>query len=70
MAKHAFEQWKGSPGHKKNMMKESSRAHGCSFVISTERIWVTDVFAFNGAGRAIIKFPKSSVFKLKKLKVQ
>lgn len=70
MAKHAFEQWKGSPGHKKNMLKESSRSHGVAFVISTEHIWVTDVFAFNGHGHSKIEFPSSSIFKLKKLKVE
>jgi uncharacterized protein YkwD len=69
MAKHAFEQWKGSPGHKKNMLKENSRSHGCAFIISTEHIWVTDVFSFNGTGHSKIEFPSSSVFKLKKLKV-
>lgn len=70
MAKHAFEQWKGSPGHKKNMLKEGSRSHGCSFIVSPEHIWVTDVFAFNGDGLSKIEFPTSSVFKLKKLKVE
>jgi len=70
MAKHAFEQWKGSPGHKKNMLKEGSRSHGVSFIISTEHIWVTDVFAFNGNEKTAIEFPSSSVFKLRKLKVE
>jgi uncharacterized protein YkwD len=70
MAKHAFEQWKGSPGHKKNMLKETSRSHGVSFIISTEHIWVTDVFAFNGVGQPVLEFPASTVFKLRKLKVE
>jgi len=70
MAKYAFEQWKGSPGHNKNMLKESSRAHGVAFVITSDHIWVTDVFAFNGKGKAKIEFPTSSIFKLRKLKVE
>lgn len=69
MAEHAFEQWKGSPGHKKNMLKENSRSHGVAFVISSEHIWVTDVFTFNGNGKSKIEFPTSSIFKLKKLRV-
>ena len=69
MAKHAFEQWKGSPGHKKNMLKENSRSHGVSFIISTEYIWATDVFASNGNAKTKIEFPTSSIFKLKKLKI-
>lgn len=69
MAKHAFEQWKGSPGHKKNMLKENSRSHGVCFVITSEHIWVTDVFAFNGNDFTKIEFPESTAFKLKKLKV-
>jgi uncharacterized protein YkwD len=70
MAKHAFAQWKGSPGHNKNMLKENSRSHGVSFIISTEHIWVTDVFAINGDGKSKIEFPTSTLFKLKKLKVE
>jgi uncharacterized protein YkwD len=70
MAKHAFAQWKGSLGHNKNMLKENSRSHGVSFIISTEHIWVTDVFAFNGDGTSKIEFPTSTLFKLKKLKVE
>ena len=70
MAKHAFEQWKGSPGHKKNMLKENSRSHGVSFIISTEYVWATDVFASNGSAKTKIEFPTSSIFKLKKLKVE
>lgn len=70
MAKHAFEQWKGSPGHNKNMLKENSRSHGVSFIISSEHIWVTDVFAFNGVGQPLLEFPTSTVFKLRKLKVE
>jgi len=69
MARHAFKQWKGSSGHNKNMLKENSRSHGVSFIISTDHIWVTDVFAFNGNGISKIEFPNSSTFKLKKLKV-
>jgi uncharacterized protein YkwD len=70
MAEHAFDQWKGSPGHNKNMLKENSRSHGVAFVITSEHIWVTDVFAFNGNGKTKIEFPTSSTFKLKKLKVE
>ena len=69
MAKHAFEQWKGSPGHNKNMLKENSRSHGVAFVITSQHIWVTDVFTFNGNGKTKIEFPASTVFNLKKLKV-
>jgi uncharacterized protein YkwD len=70
LARHAMEQWKGSPGHNKNMLKANSSSHGVAFVVTTEHIWVTDVFTFNGNGHSKIEFPKDTNFKLRKLKVQ
>ena len=68
-AKDAFEQWKGSSGHNQNMLKKNCRSHGVAFIIVPGTIWATDVFTFNGSENLTIEFPTSSIFKLKKLKV-
>lgn len=45
IANSSFEQWKHSPGHNENMLKEGSRVHGVAFRIEKGgRVWATDLF--------------------------
>ncbi|MDQ3110143.1 MAG: CAP domain-containing protein [Bacteroidota bacterium] len=46
MAEYAFNQWKNSPGHNDNMLKDRSRVHGVAFFIEPGgQVWATDIFA-------------------------
>ncbi len=45
MATAAFEDWKESPGHHKNMI-EAYGSHGVAFILAGDTCWAVDVFTF------------------------
>jgi uncharacterized protein YkwD len=48
MASIAFEQWKHSPGHNKNMLGKRHQVHGLAFYLNKDgRVYATDLFASN-----------------------
>ena len=43
IAKRSFNQWKGSPGHERNMRRNHD-VHGVAFILSGSQVWGTDLF--------------------------
>lgn len=58
IANSSFEQWKHSPGHNANMLKEGSRIHGVAFRIEKSgRVWATDLFCRAPSYAPIVEKP-------------
>jgi uncharacterized protein YkwD len=53
IALYSINQWKKSPGHNRNMLRNHA-IHGVAFVIKNGVVWATDLFARHGTGKIVV----------------